>query len=182
MIHATPGTNNVLSNTAPVLAPIANQYVYLGQTLSLPAQASDADVPQQVLTFSLDPGAPANASVNALSGLLTWTPTASQVSGIFPITVRVTDNGIPPMSATQTFSTTVLNPPALGMVNINGNNLTLGWSSVPGRVYRVQYKDSLSAPSWTTLGADQPGTGAILTFNANVSLGPQRYYRILIVQ
>jgi len=48
-------------------------------------------VPAQTLTYSLDGGAPAGASINAVSGAFTWTPTEAQGPGSVPITVRVTE-------------------------------------------------------------------------------------------
>jgi len=41
-----------------------------------------------------DPGAPAGASISA-AGLFKWRPTELQGPGVYPITVRVTDNGTP---------------------------------------------------------------------------------------
>src|SRR5262249_17957742 len=43
------------------------------------------------------------ASINPSSGAFTWTPSQSQVPSTNTITVRVTDNGSPPLSATQSF-------------------------------------------------------------------------------
>ena len=63
--------------------------------------------PANTLTFSLDAGAPAGASINPVTGVFTWTPTEAQGPGVYPITVRVTDNGQPPKSATRTFTVTV---------------------------------------------------------------------------
>ena len=48
-------------NTPPVLAPIANQTVNVGQTVAFTASAADTDQPPQTLTFSLLSG-PTNAS------------------------------------------------------------------------------------------------------------------------
>src|SRR5262249_46305285 len=61
-------------NTAPVLAGIANQTVNEGTLLTLTASATDADVPANTLTYSLEPGAPAGMTINASSGVLSWTP------------------------------------------------------------------------------------------------------------
>src|SRR5262249_30620001 len=82
-------------NTAPVLATTANQQINEGSTLTLTASASDADLPANTLTYSLDPGAPAGASINASSGLFTWTPNEAQGPSTNLITVRVTDSGVP---------------------------------------------------------------------------------------
>src|SRR5439155_2965249 len=89
---------------APGRAPIGNKTVNQGATLTFTATASDADVPANTLTFSLDPGAPSGATINGSTGAFSWTPSAS---GTFPVTVRVTDNGSPAMSDFEVISITV---------------------------------------------------------------------------
>ena len=46
-------------------------------------------------------------TINASSGQITWTPSEAQGPGTYPITVRVTDNGEPPLSTTQPLSLSV---------------------------------------------------------------------------
>ena len=60
----------------------------------------------QILTYSLS-NAPAGATINATSGAFTWTPTEAQGPGVYHITVRVTDNNLPPASDAKTFQVTV---------------------------------------------------------------------------
>jgi hypothetical protein len=103
-------TVNALPNTAPVLGTLANKTVTATSNLTFAAAATDADVPAQTLTFSLDAGAPAGASIDPVSGVFSWTPTRSQ-TGTFPVTVRVTDNGSPALSASQAISIAVSAPP-----------------------------------------------------------------------
>jgi len=56
-----------------------------------------------MLIFSLDAGAPAGARIDPRSGLFSWNVPATQAPGDYPVTVRVTDTGIPRLSTTQTF-------------------------------------------------------------------------------
>jgi hypothetical protein len=93
------------TNTAPVLAPIADQSGTVGVPLTFTASATDADA-GQTLTFSLE-GAPAGASIHPTTGVFTYTPTAA---GTFTFTVRVTDNAPEPLSAQQTLTLTVTAP------------------------------------------------------------------------
>jgi hypothetical protein len=51
------------------------------------------------LTFTLDAGAPAGATVHPTTGGFTFTPTTA---GTFPVTVRVTDNGAPALDDFET--------------------------------------------------------------------------------
>ena len=89
-------------NQAPVLPAIAPQLIGPGRTLKFTATASDADLPPQALTFSLDPGAPAGAFINSGTGEFTWAVPASQPAGRINVVVRVTDNAESPASASQT--------------------------------------------------------------------------------
>jgi uncharacterized protein (UPF0179 family) len=93
-------------NEAPVLNAIGSKLVLLGSTLGFTASATDADIPANALSFSLGAGAPVGASINSATGAFTWTPTAAQ-AGVHSITVRVTDNGVPPMFDEETITVTV---------------------------------------------------------------------------
>jgi hypothetical protein len=97
------------TNTAPTLAPIPNQSIYANTMLTLTASATDTDQPPQLLTFSLDSGAPAGASITS-GGVFTWTPTAGQAPSTNPVSVIVRDSGLPQMSATNTFNVVVYRP------------------------------------------------------------------------
>jgi len=92
-------------NTAPQLSPVSDQTVSPAQLLSLTFSASDSDLPANTLTFSLD-AAPSGASVSA-GGQFTWTPTFEQAGTTNTVTVRVTDNGSPALSATRSFAVIV---------------------------------------------------------------------------
>jgi hypothetical protein len=93
------------ANQPPVLNSIGPQSVTQGSLLTFTAQATDADGDR--LTYSLDGGAPNGAAIDPTSGAFSWTPTAAQGPGTFPITVRVTDNGTPALSASETVRVTV---------------------------------------------------------------------------
>jgi Bacterial Ig domain/CARDB/Putative Ig domain len=80
-------------NDAPLLAPIGNQAVDEGELLAFTASVTDADLPLDALTFSLDSGAPSGASIDPVTGLFSWTPAESEGAGVYSITVRVTDQG-----------------------------------------------------------------------------------------
>src|SRR5262249_49947042 len=94
-------------NLAPVLTAPGNKTVNEGSLLTFTNLATDRDVPAQGLTFALGPGAPDGAGVDPGSGLFTWTPNEAQGPGSYPVTIRVTDDGVPPMSDAKTFTITV---------------------------------------------------------------------------
>jgi hypothetical protein len=91
-------------NVAPVLAAIGNKSVAEGSTLTFTASATDANLPAQSLTFSLDPGAPTGASINTTTGVFTWTPTEAQGPSDSLVTVRVKDDGTPQLGASETIT------------------------------------------------------------------------------
>ncbi len=125
--HSRPFTVQVNSaNTAPTLSPLGSRTANEGVLFSLTAAGSDSDVPAQALSYSLDSGAPAGMAINASSGQITWTPTEAQGPGTFPVTVRVTDNGEPPLSTTQPLSVSVNEvnlPPVLASLPSITNHL-----------------------------------------------------------
>jgi len=105
-------------NHPAVLSGIPDFTILEKDTLTFTNQASDVDQPAQTLTYSLS-NAPAGATVGVGNGLFTWTPTESQGPATNLITVIVTDNGTPPLSAAQTFTVTVLEsnePPVLAEI------------------------------------------------------------------
>jgi VCBS repeat-containing protein len=75
--------------------------------ITFDANATDADLPANTLTFSLDAGAPAGAAIDPSTGAFTWTPDESQGPGVYPVTVRVTDDGSPALDDSETINITV---------------------------------------------------------------------------
>ncbi|MDD4307969.1 MAG: Ig-like domain-containing protein [Thermoplasmata archaeon] len=91
------------SNVAPVLGAIGGQAVNEESLLTFTATATDADLPANTLTFSLDAGYPTGASITS-GGVFTWTPTEAQGPGFYNITVRVSDGALEDF---ETFMVTV---------------------------------------------------------------------------
>ncbi|MEN9675628.1 MAG: hypothetical protein RIS76_1524, partial [Verrucomicrobiota bacterium] len=93
-------------NTAPSLEAPALLTVDERSLLAWTLSATDADVPAQRLTYSLVNG-PAGMTVSP-GGALAWTPTVTQGSGLYEVEVRVTDDGVPALSATRQFTVEVI--------------------------------------------------------------------------
>jgi hypothetical protein len=124
MTIPTPRAANVLPNSPPTLAPIPNQEITLGQTLTFTASAHDTNVPPQTLLYSLGADAPAGAVINAVTGQCGWTPGNAPATNTF--SVVVTDDGLPPLSATQSVRVIVWSLPSLS-VQVSGDQLVLSW-------------------------------------------------------
>jgi len=75
----------------------------------------------------MDSGTVTNATLDATNGVFTWTPTQDQVgSNLFSIIV--TDDGLPPLSVTQSFSVLVVlsnSPPSLASISDFTNYATV---------------------------------------------------------
>ena len=170
----------VESNRPPVLAPIADQIIHAQMTVRLTNSAADANVPAQILTFDLAPGAPAGAALDPTSGVLSWTPEDSQ-TGSHVLTVAVTDDGLPALTDAKSFTVTVEPRPTLQSVQLGETNATLVWTAIPGLTYRVQFKSSLEETAWTDLAPDVLAAGPTASFADPDSLDRQRFYRVQVV-
>jgi hypothetical protein len=100
-------------NRPPRLDPIPNTNIIPGDTFSRTVTATDPDLPNDELSFSLAEG-PAGAQIDRLTGLLTWPtgPGHNDTANLF--TVAVTDRGL--LSDTKSFVVIVCRtntPPSL---------------------------------------------------------------------
>ncbi|MBL8868680.1 MAG: putative Ig domain-containing protein [Planctomycetaceae bacterium] len=92
-------------NVEPTIRAIPNQSIKELSVLTVNAFAVDADMPDDVITYSLD-FAPAGAAIDPVSGRITWTPTEVQGPGNFEFLVRATDSA--GAFDTESFFVTVL--------------------------------------------------------------------------
>ncbi len=168
------------TNAPPVITFPGDKTVVLGQTLSFQVAATDPQSPPQLLTFALEPGAPAGAIIDSNSGVFTWTPAAAQAPSLNLLKVRVTDNGTPSLSATTTFTVTLLLPTKISEVRrVSGTRIVLSWQANPGKTYQVEFKRTLSDAAWLPLGNAVVAAGSSLSFTADIGTDPQRFYRIV---
>ena len=97
-----------LTNTPPFWLTTNPPPVTLDEmtTLLVTNTANDSDLPPQTLTYSLlNP--PAWAGINPASGVITLSPLEADGPANVTLTAVVTDNGVPPLSATNSFTVTV---------------------------------------------------------------------------
>jgi len=176
----TPRGPNMLPNTAPVLEPISNRVVTIGQTLTFTATAHDDDLPPQTLQFSLGPGAPAGAQINPTTGLFIWTPTIAPATN--RITIIVTDNGTPPLSATQSFDVVVAPVPIVTGVALSNGAFQFTWPTFAGQRFQVEYTHDLGSQQWFAIGPVLYGSGAPLTFTYTPEPEiPYRFFRVRVL-
>jgi hypothetical protein len=168
-------------NTAPVMDTILDQAVYANTLLNFTVSATDTDQPPQTLTFSLGAGAPTGASISS-AGVFTWTPTGAQAPSTNTIAVTVTDNGMPPLSSTNTFRAFVIQAIRITSVIRSGNSVTLTWNSQAGQSYRVLYKNSLTDTLWQQLGQDIVAGGPATSATDTIRSGLALFYRVEFIR
>jgi hypothetical protein len=88
-------------NQAPSLNAIPLQAALVQTTLVVTNSATDPDRPTQEFFFSLGAGAPRGARIDRNTGVFTWTPSAEYARSTNQVTIQVTDNGAPSLTASQ---------------------------------------------------------------------------------
>jgi hypothetical protein len=169
------------SNQPPVLAAIGNRTIHAGISLNITNVATDLDLPTNTLTFSLVTNSPAGAVIDPTTGIFQWTTSDVFANTTNPITVKVTDNGAPPLSDSKTFTVTVLSRPILQAVALSNNLIGLSWNAISGQTYRLQFKQNLSSALWTNLSPDLTATGSSASKTDTLGLSAARLYRVQVL-
>jgi hypothetical protein len=164
------------TNTAPILSPIANQTVNVGQTVAFTASATDTDQPPQTLTFALLSGA-TNATLDASSGAFSFRPLVMQANSTNNFTLQVSDNGTPSLSATQSFFVVVnpLSAPGISTISFAGGQFSFSVSGQSGPDYAIEISTNLT--QWSNVFITN---SPALPFNWTdaPTNSPVRFYRV----
>jgi hypothetical protein len=126
-----------------------------GEALAL--FAPDGLSPQHAITFgpqfaNISQGLYPDGAIGSGYFMTNWTPRAANQLGLPPA-------------------------PTVTGIGFNANEAALTFSTVPGRTYRLEFKDNLAAVEWTLLPAIYVATGGTVTVNLGAGL-PQRFFRI----
>ncbi|HLP76249.1 MAG TPA: cellulase family glycosylhydrolase [Candidatus Paceibacterota bacterium] len=163
-------------NTPPVLTAITNRTLNVGQTVAFTASATDTDSPPQTLTFALLAGA-TNATLNTNNGAFSFRPLVTQANSTNGFTLKVSDNGTPSLSATQSFAV-VVNPlvaPTVNSVSAAGGQFSFNVSGQSGPDYAVETSTNLT--QWSTAFVTNSPALPFVWLDTN-SPAPQRFFRI----
>jgi hypothetical protein len=167
-----------------VLAGIAEITITEGELLTFSVTATDSDLPANQLAFSLE-SAPAGAVIDPVSGVFQWTPEEAQGPGTNHISIIVADDGVPSLSATQSFTVIVLETnraPGLAAIPefliVEGETLTFtnlaSDVDVPANALRFALEN---APTNAILDA----TNGIFVWNSGEADGPATHQFLVIV-
>jgi hypothetical protein len=157
-------------NTPPVLLSPGSQVAEERRLWTVQLQALDSDLPTTPLTFSLVSGPP-GLTVNA-TGLVSWTPTASQNPSTNLVVVRVSDSGPGSLRATNRFVVEVTDqilPPHLG-IHLVADQIIVDFETRTGWIYHLFSLPYTQAgkpnPAWELLTPANGlmGTGALEEF------------------
>jgi hypothetical protein len=168
------------ADVAPTLNAIGNQTVNVGQTVNVDVVARDTNVPTLTLTFDLlnAPAAATFSQLNNSNASFTWRPTTEVANTTNTITLEVVNNGLPSLSATQSFLVVVnplLAPKVTLATKINGH-LELQLAGEFGPDYAVQISTNLL--DWDTLLITNSPAMPWTWTDTNAAILPAQFYRI----
>ncbi len=99
-----------------------------------------------------------DGDTNALFFMTNWTPRAANRMGLPPF-------------------------PQIGGIAVHADGVvSFDFSAIPGRTYRVEYKDDLSASAWAALGGSEVAIGPSVVVTDTLAAAPQRFYRVVLLQ
>ena len=165
---------------APSLVPIPNYSVSGGDTLTFTAGGADNDT-TRTLSFSLVDGPP-TATIDASTGVFSWQTTKADIGATNNVTIRVSDNNVPPITASQSFSIQVVaqpTSPTMDSVQISNGQILFEINGSVGFNYTIQSSAVLPAVQWTTVQTVTP-TASPFTFTPTNSGAPVQFYRVLL--
>ena len=113
--------------------------------------------------------------------MFTWTPADEFINTTNPVTVIVTDNGLPPLSDSKTFSVLVETHPFIQSIAQSNGAVTLVWTAIAGQNYRGQYRTNLTGTNWADLSPDVTASGPSASLVDPAPADPQRFYHILVL-
>lgn len=178
-LSAVTFVGQVITNSAPVLAPVGPLAANPGVTLRITNSATDSDMPGQTLAFTLL-SAPPNAELavlDASNAVFTWRPLIGQAASTNAILVKVSDNGLPSLSATNRFIITVNPASSPGIISFDfaGGRVNLTATGMIGPDYTLLTSTNLA--NWQPLLTTSPAAMPVVFTDTNRN-EPRRFYRV----
>jgi hypothetical protein len=161
--------------------PVANDDHYdLGGVVALDVPApgvltNDSDAEGESLTAMLVSGPLQGVLHLNASGGFDYTPT-NHFNGVDAFSYEVSDGQT--NSGPATVSITVSNLIQILSVGLSNDVVTVTWSSIVGKAYRLQYKGSWSDADWTDVVPDVSASGSTAVGTNAVDAAAQRIFRV----
>ncbi len=172
----------LVTNTPPTIATISNRTVVAGAIINFTNTATDPDLPGQTLTWSLLTPL-TNAALGTNTGVFNWRPLLAQSPATNQIFLRVTDNGAPSLSATQSFNVFVLRPttPTISQPTFTNGIFSVQVSGDSGPDYTLLGATNLNPPvTWLPLKTNLAPALPLNFLDLTATNFSQRFYRIQI--
>ena len=154
--------NGPASTSGLTLPAQSNLLTGVSTPLVVTNTATDSN-PSAVLTYSLV-NPPAGTAIST-NGIITWTPSASATNSPATFTTIVTDNGTPSLSATNSFTVTVVPVPDFSDEAFTPNGYLLTWFAPSNELFQVEWRTNLLSGGWNTFTN-------IISYNASVFTSP----------
>jgi hypothetical protein len=142
--------------TPPILAASGGVYRVNPLTTLVVTNTAMNSNPNVLLTYTVT-GTLGGTNVPTVStnGLVSWTPTLAQAGLTNIITTVVTENGVPPVTAFNTF-TVIVNPlPYFYSISVAPDGVLLRWSGAASNQFQVGWTTNLTTP-WAYEPASAP--------------------------
>jgi VCBS repeat-containing protein len=179
---------NALVTTPVNATPVANNDSYTiaeDTVLNVSASgvlANDTDADGNPLTAVLATGpAHGTLTLNA-NGSFIYTP-AANYNGADSFTYRAADGALSSGAATVTITISPgLVSPGLISINASDGQITLRWTSIPGRRYQIQTTGDLTANSWIDVGSEIVADDVTLSYTSVIGAERQRFYTLILLE
>ncbi|MCL4176160.1 MAG: hypothetical protein KJ072_00210 [Verrucomicrobia bacterium] len=168
------------SNMPPRLEDLDAVAVWPGESMNLSLHAEDPDWPANDLVLTLIGNTQGATVLPGGEGWATfeWTP-GDEDAGTNSFTIRVEDNGLPPMSDEQTLVVVVRHPTRVTLepTIIAEGGVELTFTGDPGRTYVLEISTDLE--NWTTLTDTLATEPRVTMSDTSPATERQRYYRVV---
>jgi hypothetical protein len=123
---------------------------------------------------------PAGASIDPNSGIFTWRPTIAQSPSTRTVVVVVSDNEVPPLTATQSFTVTVNQPasPIINAASITNGQFGFWINGNTGPDYIIEVSTNLT--SWTPVNTSSSPSLPYFWADTNSLSSPSLFYRVML--
>lgn len=171
-------------NSAPVLSAQPDLTIDALSNLVVTNMAIDSDIPANNLSYALIN--PPTGAVIDTNGIISWTPSAAEAPSTNFLVTSVTDDGVPPLAATNSFkvvvrTSTVSPAPVINSIIVENGHAILSWAAVSGRTYRLQFVPALDETNWSDVSPDITASGSTASITNVLAGAERRFYRLRVL-